>query len=87
MPTVNVCVDYGPPDANPAAGSVYIFFSADDVSEAELKQSINALALALRSDFALLKIDTEAFGSPSVLQENILGRIIRGRERRLQLRR
>src|SRR5271166_1841803 len=40
LPTVKVCLDNGPPNAGPASGGIYVFFIADGVSEAELKESI-----------------------------------------------
>lgn len=59
LPTVKVYLDNGPPDAGPASGGNYTFFIADGVSEPDLKASIDALALALRSDLASLDSNTQ----------------------------
>ena len=55
LPTVNVFLDSGPPDAGPASGGTCVFFIADGVSGRELEASIIALATAVRSDFASLE--------------------------------
>jgi hypothetical protein len=52
LPTVKVCIDNGPPNAGPASGPTYVFFIADGVSKAEPKESIAALATALKSGVA-----------------------------------
>ena len=55
LPTVKVYLDNGPRDAGPASGGTYVFFTAEGVSESDLRESIDALALALRSDFGSLE--------------------------------
>ena len=55
LPTVKVYLDNNPPDAGPASGGTYVFFRADDVSDSDLTESIDALALAMRSDLASLE--------------------------------
>lgn len=51
LPTVTVYLDNGPPGAGPASGGTYVFFMTEGVSEADLRQSIDGLALALQADF------------------------------------
>lgn len=55
LPTVTVYLDNGPPDAGPASGGTYVFFVTEGVSEADLRQSIEGLAVALRADFNSLE--------------------------------
>ena len=55
LPTIDVYVDSGPPDAGPAAGGTYLFFAGESVRNVDLQASVVALATALKLDFASLE--------------------------------
>jgi hypothetical protein len=51
LPTIEVRLDLGPPDAGPASGGLYVFFVAAGVSREDVKDSVCQLTQSLGADW------------------------------------